>query len=180
LLVDDQAIKDQLAPLYREGEGRVRDTLYAADFAAAEAEPDRPASIRFMRLQRSVWHLADHFEEVPLLLFCFTHPETSAGSIYPAIWSAQLAARGEGVGSVLTRVLEIFYHDETLGILGVPAADGWRMHGCVAFGYPAGQWRVAPRLPAHQVSYRNSWGTPVGFAVPEPLWPPSGSDDHRP
>ena len=47
---------------------------------------------------------------------------------------------------------------------------------CVTFGYPTGRWGVAAREPAHEVSYRNQWGTPVGFEIPEPLWPPSASD----
>jgi hypothetical protein len=29
---------------------------------------------------------------------------------------------------------------------------------------------VAPRQPVHEVSYRNRWGTPVGFEVPDPLF----------
>ena len=38
-------------------------------------------------------------------------------------------------------------------------------------GYPTGKWGVAKRRPAHEVSYRNTWGTPIGFEIPEPLWP---------
>jgi hypothetical protein len=40
----------------------------------------------------------------------------------------------------------------------------------VSFGYPTGRWGVAPRIPVDQVSYRNTWGSDVGFSVPEPLW----------
>jgi hypothetical protein len=35
---------------------------------------------------------------------------------------------------------------------------------------------VAPRRPAHEVAYRNSWGTPLGIEIPEPLWSPSSSE----
>ena len=171
LLVDDPAIKARLGTLYRDGEGRVRDTLYKPSFEAAAEDPDDPVSVKFMRLQRSVWYLADHFEEVPLFLVPFTHKHTSAASIYPSVWSAQLAARAEGIGSVLTRVLGIFFHDETLQILGVPLDEEWHMAGCVAFGYPKGRWRVAPRQPPHEVSYRNRWGVNPGFEVQSPLWP---------
>jgi hypothetical protein len=45
------------------------------------------------------------------------------------------------------------------------------MSCCVPFGYPKGKWGVAQRTPAHEVSYRNTWGTPVGFEIDEPLWP---------
>ena len=44
--------------------------------------------------------------------------------------------------------------------------------GLVTLGYPTGHWGVAPRRPVHEVSYRNHWGTPAGFEVPEPLWSP--------
>jgi hypothetical protein len=29
---------------------------------------------------------------------------------------------------------------------------------------------VAQRRPVHEVAYRNTWGTAVGFEVPTPLW----------
>ena len=47
----------------------------------------------------------------------------------------------------------------------------WLALSCVPFGYPMGKWGVAKRRPAHEVSYRNSWGTPLGLEINEPLWP---------
>ena len=41
----------------------------------------------------------------------------------------------------------------------------------MTFGYPTGRWGVAARVPADEVSFRNQWGTPVGFEIPEPLYP---------
>ena len=41
----------------------------------------------------------------------------------------------------------------------------------MTFGYPTGRWGVAPRRPVHEVSFRNTWGTPLGFEVPQALWP---------
>jgi hypothetical protein len=49
------------------------------------------------------------------------------------------------------------------------------MNCLVSFGYPTGRWGVAPRRPAHDVAYRNAWGTGVGFTVTEPLWPADAS-----
>src|SRR5665213_1821569 len=103
-----------------------------------------------LKVQRSAQWLADHFEQVPLYLFGFVQADPTGGSIFPAVWSAQLAARAEGVGSSLPVVLGC----------------------CVSFGYPTGRWGVAPRRPVHEVSYRNRWGNPVGFTVDQPLWPP--------
>jgi hypothetical protein len=128
-----------------------------------------------LRVQASAQHLADHFEDVPLFLFAFSRGDMSGGSIFPAVWSAQLAARAEGVGSALTSVLGFFHGEEALQILGVPAGKGWTMACCVSFGYPTGRWGVAPRRPAHEVAYRNRWGTSIGFEVNEPLWSPQTS-----
>ncbi len=171
LLVDDPDVKAQLGPLYRDSMDQLWRTVYAPRIAAAAARPDDPESVQFERVRRSAQHLADHFEDVPLYLFGFAQHDPSGGSIYPAVWSAQLAARAEGVGSALTVVLSVFHGPEAYSILGVPPDDGWIMACCVSFGYPQGRWGVAPRRPVHEVSSRNRWGTPVGFDVPEPLWP---------
>ncbi len=53
-----------------------------------------------LAVQRSAQWLADHYEDVPLYLFAFVQHDPSGGSIYPAVWSAQLAARAEGVGQL--------------------------------------------------------------------------------
>ena len=113
---------------------------------------------------------ADNFEIYPLLLFSFVQHDPTGGSIYPATWSAMLAARAEGVGSSLTSVL-LFENDTVLDVLGVPAGEGWLMSSCVTFGYPTGRWGVAARRPAHEVAYRNRWGTDVGLSIDAPLWP---------
>jgi len=65
-----------------------------------------------LKVQASAQHLADQFEGVPLFMFAFSGNDTS-GSIFPAVWSAQLAARAEGVGSALTTVLGTFRRNET-------------------------------------------------------------------
>jgi nitroreductase len=170
ILVDDPAVKAKLGPLYRGCIEQLWDTGYRERLERARATPDDPASVSFLRVQRSAQHLADHFEDVPLFLMAFARNDRSGSSIFPAIWSAQLAARAEGVGSTLTPVLGGFRHAETLAVLGVPEDRGWEMAGCVSFGYPTGRWGVAQRRPAHEVAYRNTWGTDLGFTVPEPLW----------
>ncbi|HYZ99659.1 MAG TPA: nitroreductase family protein [Acidimicrobiales bacterium] len=174
LLVDDPDVKGRLGPLYRDSLRQLWETVYAGQIAAAEAQPDTPESQQMARVRRSAQHLADHFEDVPLFLFAFVQGDPTGGSIYPAVWSAMLAARAEGVGSSLTTVLGAFHGPETADILGVPTDKGWIPAGCVSFGYPTGRWGVAPRRPVHEVSYRNRWGTPLGLDVPQPLWSPPG------
>lgn len=157
LLVDDARVKARLAPLYRDA----LDRLFQGPYASMTGRSAMLASAR---------HLADRFEEYPLLIFAFS-TDPSGSSVFPAVWSAQLAARAEGVGSSLTSVLGLAHRDQVFRVLGVPADKGWQMACCVSFGYPTGRWGVAPRTPAHEVAYRNAWGAPLGFEVPEPLWP---------
>jgi nitroreductase len=171
LLLDDPDVKAKLGPLYRDAIGKLWETAYRERLERARSRPDDPESASLLRVQSSAQHLADHFEYVPLFLIVFSRGDMTGGSIYPAVWSAQLAARAEGVGSALTSVLGIFHAEKANQILGVPAGKGWTMACCVSFGYPTGRWDVAVRRPAHEVAYRNAWGTDVGFEVPDPLWP---------
>jgi nitroreductase len=172
LLIDDPDVKARLGPLYRDAMSTLWETFYRERLEQARSTPDDPQSASLLRVQSSAQHLADHFEDVPLFLAAFARGDSSGGSIYPAVWSAQLAARAEGVGSSLTSVLEVFHAQQTMEILGVPAGKGWTMACLVSLGYPTGRWGVAPRRPAHEVAYRNSWGTPIGFEIAEPLWSP--------
>jgi nitroreductase len=164
LLVDDAEIKSQLAALYLQAFERLFDHygINLADLLRADTEEGRAA--------RSGDHLARHFAEVPLLLIGFALTSEGSG-IYPALWSAMLAARAEGIGSTLTGVLQTFFADEVMEILAVPKDAGWTMHGVVPMGYPTGRWGVGARKPVHEVAARNHWQGDLGFTVPEPLWP---------
>jgi nitroreductase len=167
LLVDDPAIRSQLAPLYLRAWERLFEQ-FGVSAAALEAmlKSDTPMG----RAARSGDHLAHHFAEVPLLLIGFSRVR-GGSSIDQALWSAMLAARAEGIGSTWTGVLQTFFADEACDILGVPKDDGWFMQGVITMGYPLGKWGVAPRKPVHEVAARNSWQGDLGFTVPEPLWP---------
>lgn len=178
ILVDDAEVKRSLAVHYREGVALLWRGHYATQLAAAAANPEAQSSRRFRKLQASVQYLANHFEDVPLLLFVLSRNERDDGSIFPAVWSAMLAARAQGVGSALTNVLDIFRPDTTKAILGVPPDRRWKLSATVAMGYPRGPWGVAARRPAHEVTYRNAWGDDAGFVIDEPLWP--GSHSHLP
>jgi len=176
LLVDDPAVKGRLGPLYRDSISQLWSTIYAPQLAAAAEHPDSPESVQFEKVRRSAQWLADHFEDVPLYLFPFAQHDPTGGSIYPAVWSAMLAARERGVGSCLTVVLGVFHLAETLEILGVPPKEGWLLSGCVSFGYPTGRWGVARRRPVHEVSFANRWGEPLHFVVDGPLWDPDAPE----
>ena len=170
LLLDDPAKKAALAPMYQHAMGELWKSVYKDQLDAARADPDAPESVQMFKVQRSAQWLADHFEDIPLYLFPFSQYDPTGSSIYPAVWSAMLAARAEGVGSCLTALLQFFNPAETLEILEVPTDEGWILSGTVSFGYPTGTWGIGTRRPVHHVSYRNAWGAGVGFEVPEPLW----------
>ena len=167
LLVDDPDTKARLGRLYRECMDSFGRAHYRARTAAAEAKPDDPESRRHLRVMRSSDWLAENFERY-LLLFAFGTDDLH--SLLPALWNAQLAAREEGVGSTLTRMLAARSPD-AFDILGIPSDAGWQMAACVAFGWPTGRWGRAERAPVEVVTYQNRWGQPLDFPVNGPLWP---------
>jgi nitroreductase len=166
LLVDDPQVKAQLATLYKQAFDRMVGSAMG-DNMAVMMQADTPMG----RMIRSGVHLAEHFGEVPLLLIGFGRNK-DGGGIYPALWSAMLAARAEGIGATLTGMLQSFFADQVREILGVPNDSGWHLHGVVPLGYPLGKWGVAPRKPVQEVAFRNRWEGDLGFAVSEPIWPP--------
>jgi nitroreductase len=173
MLVDDPAVKAKLGPLYRDCMEVLWSSIYKPQLDAARANPELPASKTFDKMFKSADHLAQNFEGYPLLFFAFNQGDPTGGSIFPAVWNAMLAARAEGVGSAITSVL-LFKKDEMFDVLGIPADKGWNFACMVTMGYPTGRWGVAPRRPVHEVAYRNQWGEPLGFEIPEPLWSPKG------
>ncbi|MFK7898052.1 MAG: nitroreductase family protein [Myxococcota bacterium] len=169
LLVDDPKVKAELGPIYRSCMEVLWGSIYKDRIDAAEADPEDEESKSFMKMYRSASHLGENFESYPLILFAFCQFDNSGGSIFPAIWNAMLAARCEGVGSALTSVF-FFKIEEMKKVLGVPEDGDWHFSACVTFGYPTGRWGIAPRRPAHEVTFRNSWDGDLGFEIPEPLW----------
>jgi nitroreductase len=170
VLVDDKEVIGRLAPIYQRCMAQLWAGYYKDRIDAMEADPEAQSSIDMRKMVGSAQHLADHFAEVPLLLFAFSKGDPSGSSLYPAVWSAQLAARAEGVGSSLTQAM-VFELDNTLEVLQVPKDQGWYMSACVTFGYPTGRWGVAQRRPVDEVAFKNSFDGPLGFSVPQPLWP---------
>ncbi|OBI32428.1 nitroreductase [Mycobacterium sp. E1386] len=172
LVVDEPALKHALGELYRRANEIEHEEFRAGRMAVQAPGRDRAVYADTLRqVIRSGDYLADHFDEVPLLLFVFAIDDHGGANIFPAIWSALLAARAEGVGGAMTTLLR-YFPDEVNDILGVPADQGWTMSAMVALGYPLGRWGVATnRYPVHEVSSRNHWDAPFGAEVPQPLWP---------
>ncbi|WP_261575382.1 nitroreductase family protein [Frankia gtarii] len=183
ILVDSLEVKAAIGPLYRDAVARGLAGYYGDAAAIANGIPDSKEGVLAQRMVRSANWLADNFEQVPLFMFALIPATKSVGSVYPAVWSAMLAARAEGVGSSLTTMLSVGHGLETLAALGVPFEENWINACCVSFGYPTGRWAVASREPAQSVTYRNRWLEPAGFLGDSPLWPdptpaPATEPDH--
>lgn len=166
LTVTDPTVRDRLGPLYREAFSLLRENVYRQAWERA-AELGDEATLRIMR--SSAW-LADHFEQVPLWLMAYSRNDPSGGSIFPAVWSAMLAAREKGLGTCLTTILGVFRATEVAEVLSVPLDRGWVLQATVSFGYPLGKWGIAPRRPIEEVTYANQWGVPVPWKATVPTF----------
>ncbi|MCQ3804023.1 MAG: nitroreductase family protein [bacterium] len=164
--VADPDTRACVGALYQEAFATLLDEVYGKALEKARREGDEGT----LRVFRSAQWLADNAAQVPLWLFFYARGDESGASIYPAVWSAMLAARGHGVGTCLTTILGAFKAEETAALLGVPTDRGWKQAAAVPCGYPKGRWGLAARRPVHKVSYAERWGNPVSWTVEQPLW----------
>ncbi|GMR02244.1 MAG: nitroreductase family protein [Acidimicrobiia bacterium] len=166
LTVTDRPTIADLGLLYADAWAELNETFYKGRREAAEASGDETT----MRVLSSAQWLADNFDQVPLVVLPFHRNDPSGASIYPAVWSLMLAARGHGVGTTLTTVLGTFKHVELAGLLGVPTDKGWQNAAVITCGYPLGRWGLAKRAPVHEVVYEERWGETPSWRLDEPLW----------
>lgn len=171
LFVTDADTKATLQRWYRDGLDKLNATVYAdLQRRIREGDPSDPEIAQARKTDASAQWLADNLHHVPLLLFAFGKPQGES-SIYPALWSMQLAARGEGIGTSLTTLLFKWYRDEVLDLLGAPRGEEWVPYAMLTFGVPTGRWGVAKRQPAHEVTFMERWGQAPSWTVDQPRWP---------
>ena len=103
VVIRDRAMKAYLGGLFREDVVSARRTRYRElDEAVARGERSErlDAHAAFIR---SMLHLAERFESVPVFIAALIRSGENTiwpgGSIYPAVWSLQLAARAHGIGT---------------------------------------------------------------------------------
>jgi nitroreductase len=158
MIIDDQAVKDQITPLY-QAVGRP----YLA--AGGEGAEGRQA-----RVVASAEFLVDHIAEVPAWVLAMRLDRLPAGaanvdvagyhgSVAPGVWSFQLAARARGLGSAWT-TFHLAHEEEVAEILGIPATVTQIALLPVAF-YTGDGFTPAPRRPAHEITFANRWKEPV-------------------
>jgi nitroreductase len=170
LLLADPEKKLALQKLYREGLTELNATQYKAVMDLIQSgDPNDPEVIQAKKTNASAEWLADNLHLVPLIVFAWGKPNGES-SIYPALWSLQLAANAEGIGSALTTLIFKKHTAQVLEILGAPQPGEWVPMAMVTLGYPTGKWDVAKRQPAHEVTFQDTWGNPVPWRVDSPLW----------
>jgi len=170
LLVSDPAKRIALQKMYREGLTDLNATKYKAVMdLITDGDPTDPEVIQAKKTNASAEWLADNLHIVPTLLFAWGKPNGES-SIYPALWSLQLAATAEGIGTSLTTLLFKNHMQQVLELLGAPEPGVWVPMAMITLGYPTGKWGVAQRQQPHEVTFQDTWGNPVPWRVEKPLW----------
>jgi nitroreductase len=158
VVLRDQEVKNQLGALFRlVGAEYMRQKV--AKLGDAARQPGNARSIA------SGQHLVDVIERVPVLVIpCILGrpPAGNAalsvfyGSIFPAVWSFQLALRSRGLGSTLTSY-HLEHEARAAEILGIP--DDVTQVGLLPIAYTTvPDFKPARRDPVEQIAYLDGWG----------------------
>lgn len=164
--VRDPARRVALAELYRRAGTEIVMPQMAAAARKAGGGAARPTDQQ-RRNMASAMHLAEHLEEVPLLVLAGTiapAPDEIVGadasefygSVLPTIWSFQLALRSRGLGSSLTS-MHLHFADEVAALLDLPG--DFTQIALLPVAYTEGtDFRPAERtLPLDAVLHVDGW-----------------------
>jgi nitroreductase len=154
VVVDDAATRAKIADLYREAAGTMLSDAKKAAHEHGEAQTER--------VYGSAEYLADHLHEVPVHVIPYLVGRPYTGfegayfaSIYPAVWSFQLALRPRGLGTCLT-TLTMMKEKEIASLLGVP--DDMTQCGLLPVAYTIGSdFKPAQRPSADSIVHWNGW-----------------------
>jgi nitroreductase len=158
MIVTDEEKRRALAEMYRKA---------GADYlSAGQKQAEASGHRQTARVLGSANYLVEHLHEVPLhVVPCLKGklpdgaPSSMAagyfGSIFPAIWSFQLALRSRGLGTVLT-TLHLAFADEAAELLGIP--NDVTQCALLPVAYTVGDdFKPATRRPPEHITYWNSW-----------------------
>ncbi|MDJ0790527.1 MAG: nitroreductase family protein [Acidimicrobiia bacterium] len=159
IVVDEPDLKKGLADLYRRGA--------MGYLTKARASAQDRGDAQTVRVFESTLVLADTMQDVPALVIpCIEAPTANRalpatawsglyGSIFPAIWSFQLALRSRGLGSTLT-TLHLQHAQEAAELLGIP--NGTMQAALLPVAYTIGtDFKPAARPPAETIVHWNHW-----------------------
>ncbi len=150
---------------------RVRDLYLDALTEASGGRRPTPPGPSPDRMLEGAWHLAHNLDRVPILVLACTRgritptstPAQSAAlyaSIYPAVWSLQLALRSRGMASAMTTV-HLQRHEQMAELLGIP--DDVTQAALVPVAHLVGEaLRPARRRPVREVAFLDRWGGSLG------------------
>jgi nitroreductase len=150
VVVTDADKRAALADMYRAGFGPYM-------------ERARSGTEGLTRVGESALWLAERLQRVPVHVIPCIEDYTKGGahvgvwaSMFPAVWSFQLALRSRGLGSVLT-TLHLPRAHAAAELLGIP--DGVLQAGLVPVAYYTGDdFKPAKRHPVEAVTSWNQWG----------------------
>jgi len=159
VVVRDPELKRPIAALYHDS--------WEAAYGNRVRGGARPLD---SRVYASATHLAAHMAEAPALIFvCLDHQlaggilqpgqPTPAGrytSILPAVQNLLLAARGLGLGAVLT-TLHKTHEEEIKLLLGIP--HHVETVALIPVGYPLDKFGPVTRRPPSEVTFYERWGS---------------------
>lgn len=158
LIVTDADKRKALADLYT----RVGSDYLKEGREQAEASGHKQTT----RVLSSAVYLLEHLHEVPVhVIPCLrgrlpseVSAGTSAGfygSIFPAVWSFQLALRSRGLGSALT-TLHLEFESEAAELLEIP--DNVTQCALLPVAYTLGDdFKLAARRPPEHITYWDTW-----------------------
>ncbi|NKR55681.1 nitroreductase [Rhodococcus hoagii] len=158
VIVDDPAVRAQVADLYREG---------LAD-AMGRTNMRNPDPAQSGRIRPSVEYLGEHLHEVPALAIPVLKDDARGmevfmqasrwGSVIPAVWSFMLALRAHGLGSAWTTV-HLLRERRMADLLEIP--DGYTQVGLFPVAYTLGtDFKPASRRPVDEVRSWNRFEAP--------------------
>lgn len=162
ICVRDPDRKRGLAELYRKAF-----MIYSQSDARPNFEGNDPRATQQPLIESSALHLAEHMEDAPLLVVpCVEGAVATAGnlaqasvfgSILPAVWSFMLALRSRGLGAAWT-TLHLMYEEDAARMLDIP--EGITQAALLPVAYYTGDtFKRAPRIPAHERTYWDRWGS---------------------
>lgn len=158
MVVMDEAKRAGIAEIY--GRGKSFLSQARADIEAGDVQTHR--------VYDSAEWLLDHLHEVPCLVIpCIEGrldpgaPNGMAaavyGSIFPAMWSFQLALRSRGLGSALTTI-HLFFEQEVAALLGMP--EDVMQVALLPVGYTKGtEFKIADRPAPETITSFDTWGS---------------------
>ena len=159
IVVEDKNKRYSLAEIYRKAAGG----YLKAEGAKAEKAGDQQT----LRVFHSALYLAENLEHAPLhVIPCLMgRPEEGTpivnvaammGSIFPAVWSFQLALRARGLGSCLTS-LHLMFEKEAAALLDIP--DNVMQVALLPVAYTKGtDFKRAERPDPSTIIHWDSWG----------------------